>query len=59
MKMSKLAELILDTLGTCPYDQFDVEPHDFPCSECCTLFEDKVWECWDAWNEREKSDGHS
>lgn len=32
--------------GSCPYDLFNIEPHDSPCSEVCDKYANDMHLCW-------------
>lgn len=32
--------------GSCPYDLFNIEPHDSPCSEACDKYANDMHLCW-------------
>ena len=37
---------IVEVTGSCPYDFFDIEPHDYPCSEVCDKYTNDMHLCW-------------
>ena len=53
---SHLAKMVVDCIGTCPYDHLDVEPNRFSCADYCKATGDEegaefMAKCWEEWAE--------
>ena len=47
--LNKISIILENMFGSCPNDQYGVEPHSESCAEVCGQFSTQIHECWKAY----------